>query len=63
MPSSPSTSTAKWPRPELVRIETEHRNPNERQPGTLSRWEYTEVEAPEVENEDAEPITPCGASK
>jgi ParB family chromosome partitioning protein len=50
-------------RPELERIETDHRNPNERQPGTLSRWEYTEVEAPEVENEDAEPITPSGASK
>jgi ParB family chromosome partitioning protein len=50
-------------RPELVRIETDHRNPNERQPGTLSRWEYTEVEAPEVENEDAEPVTPCEASK
>jgi ParB family chromosome partitioning protein len=50
-------------RPELVRIETDHRNPNERQPGTLSRWEYTEVEAPEVENEDAEPLTQCGASK
>jgi hypothetical protein len=49
-------------RPELVRIETDHRNPNERQPGTLSRWEYTEVDAPEVENEDAE-VTPCGASK
>ena len=42
-------------RPELVRIETDHRNPNERQPGTLSRWEYTEVDAPEVENEEAEP--------
>lgn len=50
-------------RPELVRIETDHRNPSERHPGTLSRWEYTEVEAPEVENEDAEPVTPCGASK
>jgi ParB family transcriptional regulator, chromosome partitioning protein len=50
-------------RPELVRIETDHRNPNERQPGTLSRWEYTEVDAPEVENEDAEPVTQCGASK
>jgi ParB family chromosome partitioning protein len=50
-------------RPELVRIETDHRNPNERQPGTLSRWEYTEVDAPKVENEDAEPVTPCGASK
>jgi ParB family transcriptional regulator, chromosome partitioning protein len=50
-------------RPERVRIETDHRNPKERQPGTLSRWEYTEVEAPEVENEDAEPLTQCGASK
>jgi ParB family chromosome partitioning protein len=50
-------------RPELVRIETDHRNPNERQSGTLSRWEYTQVEAPEVENEDAEPVTQCGASK
>jgi ParB family chromosome partitioning protein len=50
-------------RPELVRIETDHRNPKERQPGTLSRWEYTQVEAPEVENEDAEPVTECGASK
>jgi ParB family chromosome partitioning protein len=47
----------------LVRIETDHRNPNERQPGTLSRWEYTEVETPEVENEEAEPVTQCGASK
>jgi hypothetical protein len=34
-------------RPELVRIETDQRNRNERQPGTLSRWEYTEVDAPE----------------
>jgi ParB family chromosome partitioning protein len=50
-------------RPELVRIETGHRNPNERQPGTLSRWEYTEVDALKVENEDAEPVTQCGASK
>jgi ParB family chromosome partitioning protein len=48
-------------RPELVRIETDHRNPKERQPGTLSRWEYNEVDAPEVENEDPEPLTPCGA--
>jgi ParB family transcriptional regulator, chromosome partitioning protein len=46
-----------------VRIETDHRNSSERQPGTLSRWEYTEVEAPEDENEDAEPVTQCGASK
>jgi ParB family chromosome partitioning protein len=50
-------------RPDLVRIETDHCKPNERQPGTLSRWEYTEVEAPEAENEDAEPVTHCEASK
>jgi ParB family transcriptional regulator, chromosome partitioning protein len=47
-------------RPELVRIETDHRNPNERQPVTLSRWEYSEVDAPEVENEDAEPVPALG---
>ena len=46
----------------MVRIETGHRNPNERQPGTLSRWEYIEVDPPDFENEDAE-VTPCGASK
>ncbi|MDX6463331.1 MAG: ParB family transcriptional regulator, chromosome partitioning protein [Acidobacteriaceae bacterium] len=45
-----------------MRIETDHRNPKERQPGTLSRWEYTEVDALKVENEEAE-VTPCGASK
>ena len=45
-----------------MRIETDHRNANERQPGTLSRWEYIEVEAPKVENEDPE-VTQCGASK
>jgi ParB family chromosome partitioning protein len=50
-------------RPELVQIETDYRNPKERQPGTLSRWDYTEVEAPEVENEEAEPVTSCEASK
>jgi ParB family chromosome partitioning protein len=50
-------------RPDLVRIETDHRNRKERQPGTLSRWEYTEVEEPEVENEEAEPVLPCEATK
>ena len=50
-------------RPELVQIETAHRNPKERQPGTLSRHEYTEIPSPEDENEDAEPVTPCESSK
>jgi ParB family chromosome partitioning protein len=47
----------------LVRIETDHRNPNERQPGTLSRREYTQIEALEVEDEDSEPVTHYEASK
>jgi ParB family transcriptional regulator, chromosome partitioning protein len=50
-------------RPELVQIETAHRNPKERQPGTLSRNEYTEISKPEDENEDAEPVLPCESSK
>ena len=50
-------------RPELVQIETAHRNPKERRPGTLSRHEYTEIPRPEDENEDAEPVTPCESSK
>jgi ParB family chromosome partitioning protein len=50
-------------RPELVQIETAHRNPKERQPGTLSRHEYTEIPSPGDENEDAEPVTPCESSK
>jgi ParB family chromosome partitioning protein len=50
-------------RPELVQIETAHRNPKERQPGTLSRHEYTEITGPENKNEDAEPVTPCESSK
>jgi ParB family transcriptional regulator, chromosome partitioning protein len=50
-------------RPELVQIETAHRNPKERRPGTLSRHEYTEISSPEDENEDAEPVTPCESSK
>jgi ParB family chromosome partitioning protein len=50
-------------RPDLVQIETAHRNPKERRPGTLSRHEYTEVPRPEDENEDAEPVTPCESSK
>jgi ParB family transcriptional regulator, chromosome partitioning protein len=50
-------------RPELVQIETAHRNPKERRPGTLSRHEYTEIPNPEEENEDAESVTPCQSSK
>jgi ParB family chromosome partitioning protein len=50
-------------RPELVQIETAFRNPKERQPNALSRNEYTEVDLTEDENEDAEPVTPCEASK
>ena len=50
-------------RPELVQIETAHRNPKERRPGTLSRNEYTEIRSPEDENEDAQPVTPCESSK
>lgn len=49
--------------PELVQIETAHRNPKERRPGTLSRHEYTEIPGPEAENEDAEPVMPCESSK
>jgi ParB family chromosome partitioning protein len=50
-------------RPELVQIETAHRNPKERRPGTLSRHEYTEIRSTEDENEDAEPVTPCESSR
>ena len=46
-----------------MQIETAHRNPKERRPGTLSRHEYTEIPSPEDENEDAEPVTPCESSK
>src|SRR5215472_4097484 len=50
-------------RPELVQIETAHRNPKERRPGTLSRHEYTEIPSSEDENEDAEPAIACESSK
>ena len=50
-------------RPELVQIETAHRNPKERRPGTLSRNEYTEIPNTEDENEDSEPVMPCESSK
>ena len=47
----------------MVQIETAHRNPKERLPGTLSRHEYIEIPSREDENEDAEPVTPCESSK
>ncbi|UWZ85142.1 ParB/RepB/Spo0J family partition protein [Occallatibacter riparius] len=50
-------------KPELVQIETAYRSPRERQPGTLSRNEYTDLEAPEDESENGEYVPPCEASK
>ena len=50
-------------KPELVQIETAYRSPKERQPGTLSRNEYTDLETPEDERENGENIPPCEASK
>ncbi len=50
-------------KPELVQIETAYRNTKERQAGTLSRNEYTDLDALKEEDEDAEAITPCKGSK
>jgi ParB family chromosome partitioning protein len=50
-------------KPELIQIETAYRSAKERQPGTLSRNEYTDLEAPKDENEDGEHLPPCEASK
>ena len=50
-------------KPELVQIETAYRSPKERQRGTLSRNEYTDLEAPKGDREDGENIAPCEASK
>src|SRR4051794_14857743 len=50
-------------KPELVQIETAYRSPKERQPGTLSRNDYTDLEAPKDEGDDGENIPPCEASK
>ena len=35
-------------KPELIQIETAYRSAKERQPGTLSRNEYTDLEAPKM---------------
>ena len=50
-------------KPELIQIETAYRSAKERQPGTLSRNEYTDLDAPSDDSEDSEDITPCEASK
>jgi ParB family chromosome partitioning protein len=50
-------------KPELIQIETAYRSPKERQPGTLSRNEYTDLEASTEDSEDAENVPSCEASK
>ena len=50
-------------KPELVQIETAYRSPKERQQGTLSRNEYTDLDAPKDESEDGKNIPTCEASK
>jgi ParB family chromosome partitioning protein len=49
-------------KPELVQIETAYRSPKERQPDTLGRNEYTDLEALREGEDDAE-MTPCESSK
>jgi hypothetical protein len=57
-------STAKWiHRWCLVLGATAYRSPKERQPDTLARNEYTDLEAPEDESEAGEDIPPREASK
>jgi ParB family transcriptional regulator, chromosome partitioning protein len=50
-------------KPELVQIETAYRSPKERQPDTLARNEYTDLETFKDEGEDDAGITPCESSK
>jgi ParB family chromosome partitioning protein len=50
-------------KPELIQIETAYRSPKERQPGTLSRNEYTDLEVPAEDSDDGENVPPCEASK
>ena len=50
-------------KPELVQIETAYRSSKERQPGTLSRNEYTDLEVSTEDSEDGETVPPCEASK
>src|SRR5579859_3581485 len=50
-------------KPELVQIETAYRSSKERQPGTLSRNEYTDLEESTEDSEDGASASPCEASK
>ena len=50
-------------KPELVQIETAYRSPKERQPDTLCRNEYTDLEALKDDGEDGAEIAPCESSK
>jgi ParB family transcriptional regulator, chromosome partitioning protein len=50
-------------KPELVQIETAYRSSKERQPDTLARNEYTDLEAGKEDGEDGAEITPCESSK
>jgi ParB family chromosome partitioning protein len=50
-------------KPELIQIETAYRSAKERQPGTLSRNEYTDLEASTEDSEDGENLPTCEASK
>ncbi len=50
-------------KPELVQIETAYRSAKERQPDTLARNEYTDLEALKDEGEEGTDITPCESSK
>ena len=50
-------------KPELVQIETAYRSSKERQQGTLSRNEYTDLEMSTEDSEDGENVSPCEASK
>jgi ParB family chromosome partitioning protein len=50
-------------KPELVQIETAYRSPKERQPDTLGRNDYTDLEALKDEGKDGAEITLCESSK
>src|SRR3984885_7862362 len=50
-------------KPELVQIETAYRSAKERQPDTLGRNDYTDLEALKDEGKDGAEITPCESSK
>jgi ParB family transcriptional regulator, chromosome partitioning protein len=49
-------------RPELIQIENGWRNAKEQRPGAVQRGVFREIETV-IENPDAEPVSPCAASK